>query len=131
MRNLIATLFTILGATSVQASEFPPNVEMNVKTIKALIDAGSNPKNPHPLEHHFYCLNQECLSSLMAKGESLGYRAANTGTSIYEGTKYWYGDLIKEAILDLDLINQENSLMLKFANDFDADYDDWGTPVVE
>ena len=131
MRNFIASLMSILSIGVAQASDFPPNVEANKKTIQALIDAGSNPKKPHPLEHHFYCYNAESLKALMAKGQSLGYRAANIDENKHEGRQYWYGDLIKETILDLNLINKENSVMLELADEFNADYDGWGTPVVK
>lgn len=131
MRKLLISIFGIFGLGSIQAANFPPNVEMNKKTIKALIDAGSNPKKPHPLEHHFYCNSPDSLKSLMAKGESLGYRVANVGDNVHEGTHYWYGDLIKETILDIKIINKENSIMLELASQFKAEYDGWGTPVVE
>lgn len=131
MKKLFISIIAVLGFSGAQANEFPPNVEMNQKTIKALIEAGSNPKKPHPLEHHFYCYSSESLSQLTAKGKSLGYRIANTGDNVHEGVHYWYGDLIKETTLDIKIINQENSLMLKLANEFNVDYDGWGTPVVE
>jgi len=65
------------------------------------------------------------------KGESLGYRAAYMGEDTYQGTHYWYGDLVKETVLDLHIINQQNSLMLKLADQFNADYDGWGTPIIK
>lgn len=131
MRKFLISVIAALGFSGALATEFPPNVEANRKTIQALIDAGSDPSKPHPLEHHFYCISQESLKNLISKGESLGYRIANMGDNVYEGTHYWYGDLIKEATLDINVINRENSLMLKLANEFDADYDGWGTSVVE
>lgn len=131
MRKLIASILAALGMSGAQASEFPPNVEMNQKTIKALIDAGSDPKKPHPLEHHFYCYSAESFKALMAKGQSLGYRVANVGDKTHQGTRYWFGDLVKDTVLSIELINKENTVMLKLANEFKADYDGWGTPVVE
>jgi hypothetical protein len=131
MYKMLTTLLAVFGLGSVQASDFTANTDANKKTIKALIDAGSNPSKLHPLEHHFYCNNPESLKALMAKGESLGYGVANVGDNDYEGTHYWYGDLIKDTVLNLKSINKENSLMLKLANEFDADYDGWGTPVVK
>lgn len=131
MRKLLISVIAALGFSGSQAAEFPPNVEMNKKTIQALIDAGSDPNKPHPLEHHFYCYSPDSLKELMAKGESLGYRAANIGNKVHEDTHYWYVDLIKEVVLDIKIINNENSLMLKLADKFNADYDGWGTSVVE
>jgi regulator of RNase E activity RraB len=131
MRKYIVSFFLALGFGGVNASEFPPNVEANSKVIKALVEAGSDPKKAHPLEHHFYCYTEACLDLLMEKGESQGYQIANIGTNVHEGTKYWYGDLIKATVLDLQIINRENSVMLKLASEFNADYDGWGTPVVE
>jgi len=131
MHKLLTSLFTLLGFVSAQASDFPANVDLNRKTIETLIDAGSDPKKDHPLEHHFYCFDYDSLNALLAKGESLGYRKANVGEGDDGGEKYWYGDLIKERSLDLKAINEENSLMLKLAHEFKSDYDGWGTPVVE
>lgn len=131
MRKLLISVIAALGFSGSQAAEFPPNVEMNKKTIQALIDAGSDPNKPHPLEHHFYCYSPDSLKELMAKGESLGYRAANIGNKVHEDTHHWYVDLIKEVVLDIKIINNENSLMLKLADKFNADYDGWGTSVVE
>lgn len=131
MYKILISFLAIFGLSSIQASDFSPNIEMNQKTIQALIDAGSNPQKPHPLEHHFYCYNPDSLKALMAKGKSLGYRIANAGDDNHEGTHYWYADLIKETILDLKIINKENTLMLKLAKEFDGDYDGWGTLVVD
>ena len=131
MKTFILSLLTFMGITSAHASDFRANVEANQKTIQALIDNGSDPKKPHPLEHHFYCHDAAQLKALLKKGEALGYKAANMGDNVHEGEHYWYADLIKETVLDLKLINKENVLMLKLAAEFEADYDGWGTPVVE
>lgn len=131
MRKFLISILAIFGFGTVEASDYPPSVEMNQKTIKALIEAGSNPLKAHPLEHHFYCFTPDALKSLMSKGESLGYRVANIGDNEHEGTNYWYGDLIKETVLDIKVINKENSVMLELADQFDSDYDGWGTPVVD
>lgn len=131
MQRLIAAIIIIFGCHAIQASEFEPNVEMNQRVIKALIEAGSVPTKPHPIEHHFLCYTSDCLQELLEKGESLGYRAAYMGEDTYQGTHYWYGDLVKETVLALHIINQQNSLMLKLADEFNADYDGWGTPIIK
>ncbi|MAD45440.1 MAG: ribonuclease E inhibitor B [Oceanospirillaceae bacterium] len=131
MKKLLISLLVALGFSGAQAAQFSPDVDINSKTIQALIDAGSDPDQPHPLEHHFYCYSLDSLKKIMTKGESLGYRVANVGDTTYDGIHYWYGDLIKETVLDIKVINSENALMLKLASEFDADYDGWGTPVVE
>ncbi len=130
MKKFLTSILSVFsGGTDV--SRFPPNVEGNQKTIQALIDNGSNIKKPHPLEHHFYCYSEESLKALMNKGTSLGYSAANIGDNVHEGKHYWYGDLIKETVLDLKIINIEDSIMLQLASEFNADYDGWGTPIIE
>lgn len=131
MWKAMLTFFAALGFGSAVASDFLANVEANTKTIKALIDAGSNPQKAHPLEHHFYCDSESCLNSLIAKGQSKGYQVAHTGNNVHEGRRYWYGDLIKETVLNLKLINRENVVMLELADEFGANYDGWGTPVIE
>jgi len=131
MRKIFVSILAALGISNVHAGDFPPNVEMNIKTIRALLDAGSDPKKPHPLEHHFYCYSSDSLKALMEKGKSLGYRSGNVGEADHEGAHYWYGDLIRETVLDIKKINKENSIMLELAKEFNADYDGWGTPVVK
>lgn len=132
MRKLIFSLLSIFGfGGSATASDFQPNVDGNRQVIQQLLKHGANPDKPHPLEHHFFCYSPESLNKLMKKGESLGYKPANLGEGSSDGKKYWYGDLIKETKLDLKLINKENSVMLGLAYEFQAEYDGWGTPVVE
>jgi len=65
MQRLFAAIILIFGCHAIQASEFEPNVEMNQRVIKALIEAGSVPTKPHPLEHHFLCYTSDCLQELM------------------------------------------------------------------
>lgn len=73
----------------------------------------------------------------MAKGERLGYRAANLGDDVEEdgeeggGKSYWYGDLIKPTVLDITILNADNVEMLRLADEFGADYDGWGTEIVQ
>ncbi len=131
MKNFMFSILAALGINSVNAEDFPPNVEANKQTINALIEAGSDPKKLHPLEHHFYAFDQQSLAKLLKRGKELGYRIANTGENVHEGEQYWYGDLIKETILDIKVVNSENSIMLKLANEFKAEYDGWGTPVIK
>ena len=131
MKNLLLGLIFILGFGLVQAANLSPNIEYNKQLIQALKKNGSNMKKPHPLEHHFYCTSPESLKALMAKGRAMGYRPANLGNKVYEGVHYWYGDLIKETKVSLNVINHENATMLKIASEFKAGYDGWGTPIVK
>jgi regulator of ribonuclease activity B len=132
MRNYILSLLSVFGfASNALASDFPANIYGNRQVIQELLKHGTNPSKLHPLEHHFYSSSHESLKALMKKGEGLGYRPANFGEGNSEGKKYWYGDLIKETKLDLNLINKENSLMLSLASEFKAEYDGWGTPIIQ
>jgi len=108
MLKIFATLLSFIGVNGVAASNFTPNTYANQETINALIENGSDPNKPHPIEHHFDCYDSASLQNLMTKGVSLGYRAENIGDGIHQGVHYWYGDLIKNMILDLELINKEN-----------------------
>jgi len=60
MKILLIIFVIVLPLSSGQASNFIPNEKMNEKTIEALLEAGSDPQKPHPIEHHFYC----CLQHL-------------------------------------------------------------------
>lgn len=132
MKKYILFLLSIFSFSSnTLASDITPNVDGNRQVIEELIKQGSNSSKPHPLEHHFYSNSLESLKALLKKGESLGYKAANFGEDYSEGKKYWYGDLIKDTKLDLNLINKENYIMLSLAAEFEAKYDGWGTPVIK
>lgn len=131
MFKILLSLISFLFIGAAHATEFPPNAEANKKVIEALIKAGSNPNKLHSIEHHFICKDKSSLNALMKKGESLGYRVAHLGYDDSDGARRWYGDLIKETILDLELINKEDSLMLKLADQFGATYDGWGAEVVD
>ena len=112
-------------------SDFVPNSEGNQKVIESLISNGSDIKKLHPIEHHFYCRDEETLKLLMEKGKSLGYRAENMGSNMYNDSHYWYGDLVKEARLDLEVINKTNIQMLRLASEFKSEYDGWGSITVK
>ena len=128
---LLLFILVALGLSSAHAAEFPPNEEMNRKTISALIEAGSDLNKRQSLEHHFYCYTADSMRGLLAKGESLGYRITNVGESVYEGRQYWYADLVSDTVLDIVLINQENSRMLRLAHEFNGNYGGWGSSIVE
>ena len=67
----------------------------------------------------------------MEKGKSLGYRAENIGSNIHNDSRYWYGDLVKATVLNLDVINKANSQMLRLASEFQSEYDGWGSITVK
>lgn len=138
MRRFLAAVLAAVGlGNAANANDveqgFVPNDEANRHVVQALLKQGSDPNKPHPIEHHFYCDSEATLKQLMAKGERLGYRAAHLGDDVDEddGTPYWYGDLIKPTVLDIDTLNADNVEMLKLADEFGADYDGWGTEIVE
>jgi len=113
------------------ASNFRPDSEGNRKVIESLISNGSDIKKPHPLEHHFYCRDEETLKLLMAKGKKLGYHAENIRSNVHNDSRYWFGDLVKETALDLDVINKANIQMLRLASEFKLEYDGWGSVTVK
>lgn len=114
-----------------KAELLKPNTNGNLQVINALINAGSDPKKLHSIEHHFYCFEKTCIEALKKKGEALGFKLANLGSNIEDGVVYWYGDLIKPEALDLASINKTNIVMLQIAQDIGAEYDGWGTSVVK
>lgn len=131
MKQILTTLLVMAAMNIVMASELLPNIEGNKLVIKSLIENGTNLEKLHALEHHFNAKSNDALIGLMEKGKSLGYRAENIGDSIYEGKHYWYGDLVKDTRVDLDIINAENVIMLELAEEFMAEYDGWGTLIIK
>ena len=131
MGNIIQDLLSMFGFSNALASDFPPDISTNRQLLDELRKHGANFNKLHPLEHHFLCTSQEFLKELMKKGESIGYKSAKFGEGDSEDIKYWYGDLIKETQLNLSIINSENSLMLRLACEFKANYDGWGTPIIK
>ena len=104
---------------------------MDLETIEALKRNGSDLSKAHILEHHFYVFFEKTAKRLSEKGVSLGYKTSKIQSGNYEGNSYWYFDLIKPTIPDIEIITKETTLMLKLAKEFDAEYDGWGTNVVE
>ena len=132
MKKYLLTLLSIFGISAAfSESNYPANTKANQKTISALIEAGSNPDMPHPLEHHFYSNNKNNLLALVKEGERLGYKSAHWGKNDENSEIYWYVDLIKNTPLNLEIVNNENSKMLKLAHEYESDYDGWGTNIVQ
>ena len=104
---------------------------MDLETIEALKRNGSDLSKAHILEHHFYVFSEKSAKRLSEKGISLGYKTSKIQPGNYEGNSYWYFDLIKPTIPEIDIVIKETTLMLKLAKEFDAEYDGWGTNVVE
>ncbi|WP_444902871.1 ribonuclease E inhibitor RraB [Microbulbifer sp. CnH-101-E] len=131
MRKIVFTIFISIFSSLGISEEFRPNTEGNREVLSSLQKAGSNLSKLHPVEHHFYCSTYDCLAFIAGTGKSLGYEIRNIGKGEHEGAEYFYGDLVKETLLSLEKIDQENVIMLKIAEDAGAEYDGWGTPVVK
>ncbi|WP_105104440.1 ribonuclease E inhibitor RraB [Microbulbifer pacificus] len=131
MRKLVFTTIISFFSSLGIAEEFQPNTKGNRDVLNSLQKAGSNLSKLHPVEHHFYCYTYDCLAYIAGTGKTLGYEIRNVGKGEHQGVEYFYGDLVKETLLSLEKIDQENVIMLKIAEDAGAEYDGWGTPVVK
>ena len=131
MRKLVFTLIISIFSSICVSEELRPNTEGNREVLSSLEQAGSNFTKLHPVEHHFYCYTYDCLAFIAGTGKTLGYEIRNVGKGEHEGVEYFYGDLVKETLLSLEKIDQENLIMLKIAEEAGAEYDGWGTPVVK
>lgn len=103
----------------------------DLETIMALKRNGSDLSKAHILEHHVYVFSEKSAKKLSKKGISLGYKSSKIQPGNYEGNSYWFLDLIKPTIPEIEIVTNETTLMLKLAKEFDAVYDGWGTNVVE
>ena len=115
----------------ISKEELSDQRKKDLETIKALKRSGSDLSKAHILEHHFYVFSEKTANRLLEKGVSLGYKSSKIQSGNYEGNSYWYFDLIKPTIPEIDIVTKETFLMLKLAKEFDAEYDGWGTNIVE
>jgi regulator of RNase E activity RraB len=93
----------------------------NRRVIQALLEAGSNPERPHPLEHAFRG-PPENLKKIAAALEADGFSRMS-----FEGD---FLVLSKPSPLDLDEISRLTDALEGFSASVGAEYDGWGTPVV-
>jgi regulator of ribonuclease activity B len=103
----------------------------DLMTIDALKRNGSNLSKPHKLEHHFYVFSVHAAEALSKAGTALGYISSKIERGEHKGTIYWYFDLIKPTVPSLENITKETTLMLKLSREHKAEYDGWGTHIVE
>jgi regulator of RNase E activity RraB len=103
----------------------------DIETIAALKRNKSNLLRPHLIEHHFNVYNELSAKKLSVRGVSLGYKCSPIKKDEYNKIAYWHFDLIKSAIPQIEVFTKETTLMLVLAQEFDADYDGWGTEIVK
>jgi regulator of ribonuclease activity B len=100
-------------------------------TIEALKRNASDVSKPHTLEHHFYVFSIKSVNTLTKRGVELGYEISEVKPGNGQGRNYWYFDLKKPIVPSLENVTKETSLMIKLSREHQAQYDGWGTHVVE
>ncbi len=142
MRTLILIATVALTFACSSASDTAPRIDAelqaisqaeldtdrfgNERVIKALANAGSDLTKPHDIEYHFMSEARAGVESLKDWGAEAGYSVANEGT----GDGYFYVDLIKATVPELELISADSALMLQAAATYGCEYDGWGCSVV-
>ena len=106
--------------------------EVNIKTINALNDAGSDLCKAHSVEHHFLCYDINDAKMVIDQGQLAGYETSKILDDVdEEGKKYYYFDLIKDIVPTIQAMNKESYIMLNMAKENNLLYDGWGANVVK
>jgi regulator of RNase E activity RraB len=96
-----------------------------------LINAGSDPKKEHRIEHHVVLVNSSQAAEAKAWGDENGFETSPVLESVYEEQKSFSVDFVREIPLDVDLINLDRRRIENFTMSLNVDYDGWGCVVVQ
>ena len=108
------------------------NHTRNTRTLDALKEAGANMSLPHSIEHHIYSYTSGDYESISNAGTLLGYKIDNNGEfEDDDGKIIWAQDLIKETIPTISNIEEQSIEIEQLTEQFNSDYDGWGTEVEE
>jgi regulator of ribonuclease activity B len=107
-------------------------IQLDLKTVEALENRGTNLHAVHKIEHHHLSKSEESLSELLRLGKILRFQPSGITRDVDEnGRPYFYADLVSDQYIETSLLNCESLLMLGLAEAFGCEYDGWGTEVEE
>jgi hypothetical protein len=105
---------------------------LDLDTIEALKDAGSNFSKSHYIEHHFVVTNEHNINKISEYLKRKGYEISDINEEIDEdGEHYFFFDACKYCLVESSTIFEESRKMNEIALSFDEFYDGWGTNIVE
>jgi regulator of RNase E activity RraB len=103
---------------------------LDLDTIKALKNAGSDLSKPHYIEHHFTVIDKCNIAKITEILKNKGYEVSEVYEEIDKsGRKYFFFDGCKYCLVEPKIIFQESKEMSELAISFNEVYDGWGTKV--
>ena len=105
--------------------------QLDVDTISALKEAGSDLSKPHPLEHHFVVEELKIAQEVAKELQKDGYQISEILDGDDEGDIYYFFDAIKPCIVQPEIVFQESEKMTLLAKKYHVFYDGWGTKVIK
>jgi regulator of RNase E activity RraB len=106
-----------------------PYYERNMKTLKALANAGANLAKPHTIEHHVYCDSIADVELVKQRGLNLGYEIMHDESRNRDGMPVWSFDLAKKCTPTIENIESQALEIQQIIHGIRAKYDGWGTEV--
>lgn len=106
--------------------------KLDLLTIEALRDKGSDLSKPHYLEHHFVVTKEYNITKITDTFKREGYEISQVLDTLDEdGEKYYFFDVCKYCLVQPNTIFEESKKMTEIALSFNEFYDGWGTNIVE
>lgn len=105
---------------------------LDLDTIKALKDAGSNLSKPHYIEHQFVVENENNINQIFKYLKRDGYEISDINEEVdQDGRQYFFFEACKYCLVKPSIIFEESRKMNEIALSFNEFYDGWGTNIVE
>jgi len=98
--------------------------------IDQLIEAGSDSKKKHRIEHHVALANKKQAAEAKEWGVENGFETSDIQESVFEKKKSYSIVLVREVPLNVDLINLDRRRIENFSLSLNVDYDGWGCMLV-
>ncbi|MFQ1007293.1 ribonuclease E inhibitor RraB [Gilliamella apicola] len=96
--------------------------------IEELLEDGSDPHALYIIEHHISSQNFDLLEKVAVEAYKLGYEATDPDEDVDDTGNVVIGfDIVAESPLNAELINAQIAEIITLTNQFDVNYDGWGT----
>lgn len=105
---------------------------MNVETLAALKEQGSNLLRGHNLQNVFHVHSANDVAAVAQRLRGEGFCVTEEGTKYRDRrTTYYLVEVSIERVPDIQALHAMTDCCTRIAQQFDADYDGWYTEVVE
>ena len=102
--------------------------EISEDIVDSLIEDGSATDKLYEVEHHFVCEDFKKLENAALAAFKLGYDVEDPAElELEDGSKIWGFDIVVEAELDADVIMEDVDKLAALAQEYQVEYDGWGT----